>query len=44
MTHRKDSNPIETVMELLCDAGFDGFAQAVRILLNESMQAGRRSL
>lgn len=41
MTHRKDSNPIETAMELLSDAGFDGFAQAVRILLNESMKAER---
>ena len=41
MTHRKDSNPIEAAMELPPDAGFDGFAQAFRILLNESMKAER---
>ncbi|MCD6404402.1 MAG: hypothetical protein J7M19_01090 [Planctomycetes bacterium] len=28
-------------MELLSDAGFDGFAQAFRILFNESMKAER---
>jgi transposase-like protein len=28
-------------MELLCDAGFEGFADAMKILLNESMKAER---
>jgi transposase-like protein len=31
-------------MELLCDAGFDGIAEAFRILLNESMKAERSSV
>ncbi|KKL27882.1 hypothetical protein LCGC14_2380710 [marine sediment metagenome] len=41
MTHRKDFNAIEEAMELLSDAGFEGFTQAFRILLNESMKAER---
>lgn len=41
MTHQTDSNAYETAMELLSQAGFDGFAQAFRILLNECMKAER---
>ena len=41
MTHRNNSNAIEAAMEILSDAGFDGFAEAFRILLNESMKAER---
>lgn len=41
MTHRKDSNPVEAAMELLSEAGFEGFAEAMKILLNESMKAER---
>jgi len=37
MTRRKDSNAVEAAMELLCEAGFEGFAEVMRILLNESM-------
>lgn len=44
MTHQNDSNPIETAMELLSQAGFDGVAEAFRILLNESMRAERSAV
>ena len=42
MTHQKqDSNVFGVVMELLTEAGFEKFAEAFRILLNESMKAER---
>ena len=44
MTHRNDSNAVEAAMELLSEAGFEGFAQAMRILLNESMKAERSAV
>ena len=44
MTRRNDSNAIEAAMELLSQAGFEGFAQAMKILLNESMKAERSAV
>jgi transposase-like protein len=41
MAHPVDSTVFETVMQLLSDAGFDGFAQAFQILVNEAMKAER---
>jgi transposase-like protein len=41
MAHQQDSTVFETVMQLLTDAGFDGFAQAFQILVNEAMKAER---
>jgi len=41
MAHHPDSTVFETVMQLLTDAGFDGFAQAFQILVNEAMKAER---
>ena len=41
MTRRKDGNTIEAVMELLNENGFDGFAEVLRILLNEAMKVER---
>jgi putative transposase len=41
MAHHVDSTVFETVMQLLTDAGFDGFAQAFQILVNEAMKAER---
>jgi transposase-like protein len=41
MAHQQDSTVFETVMQLLIDAGFDGFAQAFQILVNEAMKAER---
>jgi len=41
MTRQTDSNTIETVMELLIENGFDGFADCMRILLNEAMKIER---
>jgi len=41
MAHQQDSTVFETVMQLLSDAGFDGFAQAFQILVNEAMKAER---
>lgn len=41
MTRHKDGNTIEAVMELLNENGFDGFAEVLRILLNEAMKVER---
>jgi len=41
MAHHVDRTVFETVMQLLTDAGFDGFAQAFQILINEAMKAER---
>lgn len=41
MTHQPDSNVVDAVVQLLCENGFDGLAEAVRILLNEAMRAER---
>jgi transposase-like protein len=41
MTHQKDVTVFETVMELLTQAGFDGFSEAFRILMNEAMKVER---
>jgi len=41
MTRRTNGNTIETVMELLIENGFDGFADVMRILLNEAMKIER---
>ena len=41
MTRQTDDNTIETVMELLIENGFDGFADVLRILLNEAMKMER---
>ena len=41
MAHQPDSNVVEAVVQLLCENGFDGLAEAVRILLNEAMRAER---
>ena len=41
MAHQPDSSVVEVVVQLLCENGFDGLAEAVRILLNESMRAER---
>jgi len=44
MTRRNDSNAVEAAMELLSEAGFEGFAQAMKILLNEAMKAERSAV
>lgn len=36
-----DATVFETVMELLTDAGFDGFAEAFRLLVNQAMRIER---
>jgi len=41
MTRQTNGNTIETVMELLIENGFDGFADVMRILLNETMKIER---
>lgn len=41
MTRRKHGNTIETVMEMLNENGFDGFADVLRILLDEAMKIER---
>ena len=41
MTRQDNNNLFENVMELLIANGFDGFADALRILLNEAMRIER---
>lgn len=41
MTHQMDGTVFETVMEILTQAGFNGFTEAFRILMNEAMKVER---
>jgi transposase-like protein len=41
MAHQSDATVFNTVMELLTDAGFDGFAEAFRLLVNQAMRIER---
>jgi putative transposase len=41
MTHRNNDNKLDAVMELLIENGFEGFADVLRILLNEAMKIER---
>lgn len=41
MTHQSQSNELDQVLQLHCDSGFDGMAQAIEILLNEAMKLER---
>lgn len=41
MAHRNNDNKLDAVMELLIENGFEGFADALRILLNEAMKIER---
>ena len=41
MTHQEHPNVLEQVLELLVDNGFDGMADACRVLYNEAMKIER---
>jgi len=41
MAHRNNDNKLDAVMELLIENGFEGFADVLRILLNEAMKIER---
>jgi transposase-like protein len=41
MAHQNNDNKLDDVMELLIENGFDGFADVLRILLNEAMKIER---
>jgi transposase-like protein len=41
MAHQNNDNKMNIVMELLTENGFEGFADVLRILLNEAMKIGR---
>jgi putative transposase len=41
MTHQMQPTALDEIMELLAEHGFDGMAQAVRVLLNEVMKLER---
>ena len=41
MTHQNNDNKLDAVMELLIENGFEGFAEVLRILLNEAMKIER---
>jgi len=41
MTRQNNDNKLDAVMELLIENGFEGFADVLRILLNEAMKIER---
>jgi putative transposase len=41
VAHQLESNVVETVVQLLCEAGLSQMAEAVRIILNEAMRIER---
>jgi putative transposase len=41
MAHQNNDNKLDAVMELLIENGFEGFADVLRILLNEAMKIER---
>jgi transposase-like protein len=41
MTRHEECNPIDEVLQLLADHGFDGLAQGIEILMNEAMKLER---
>jgi putative transposase len=41
MTHQRESNVVDTVVQLLCESGLSQMAEAVRIMLNEAMRLER---
>lgn len=44
MTRDDESTPFQTVLQLLVDEGFDGFATALEILVNEAMKLERAAV
>jgi putative transposase len=44
MTRDDESNPFQTVLQLLIEEGFDGFASALEILVNEAMKLERAAV
>jgi putative transposase len=44
VAHQEDSSVVASVMELLMQAGFDGFAEGFRLLLNEAMKLQRSAV
>lgn len=44
MTHAVDSTVVESAMELLSREGFEGFPEALKLLLNEAMKAERSAV
>lgn len=41
MTHQKESNPFDQMIQVLDECGFDGMARAIQILVNEAMKIER---
>jgi transposase-like protein len=41
MTHDEHSTRFEEVIQVLCEHGFDGMAEAIEILMNEAMKLER---
>jgi len=41
MTHRNERSGLSAALESITDAGFDGMADAIRILVNEAMKIER---
>lgn len=44
MTRDDESTPYRSVLQLLTEEGFDGFASALEILLNEAMKLERTAV
>jgi hypothetical protein len=43
MAHPENSDLLTTVVQLLTEQGSDGFAEGIRLLVNEAMVRGRSS-
>jgi putative transposase len=41
MAHQRESNVVDTVVQLLCESGLSQMAEAVRIMLNEAIRLER---
>ena len=41
MTHQNESNPLDQMIQVLDEYGFDGMARAIQILVNEAMKIER---
>ena len=44
MTHQMQTTALDEIVQLLADRGFDGLADALRVLLNEVMKLERAAV
>ena len=44
MTHQNESNPLDAMIQVLDEQGFEGLARALEILFNEAMKIERSTV